>query len=378
MIPLTIIVVAYNRSECLCTLLTSLTHVKASQTVDLVISIDDYGTKEINSMANSFEWHLGKKEVVLHKEHLGIIKHRLWVGDQTQRYEHILYLEDDLYVSPEIVNYALQVIPFYEEDDRVAGCCLYNPHFTLSWMPFDKIEDGYDNFFFQHPYWGNIWYRRKWNFFKEYWTTYSVNHALLPLSVRTWNSESFNQIFIQYLIETGRTMVYPRVSLLSNTGAAGLHMGEYSYVYSTLPVMATEKHYRFSTLDQSLARYDAFEELDVLVVKKQNPSLRDVDFELDTKCNKDAYKAKYVLTPRRVTSVVQSFSTGFKPIETAVLMNISGSGLHLTLQKNVVFDKNDVRQLIINSWRTSLNMDSFMLQLTNIKTHFVKRWKPNK
>lgn len=378
MIPLTIIVVAYNRPECLRTLLTSLTHVKAGQTVDLVISIDHHGTKEVNSLAHSFEWHLGKKEVVVHQEHLGIIRHRLWVGDQTSHYEHILYLEDDLYVSPEIINYALQVIPFYEEDDRVAGCCLYNPHFTLSWMPFDKIEDGYDNFFYQHPYWGNIWYRRKWDLFKEYYATYSVNHALLPLSVRTWNSESFNQIFIQYLIETGRTMVYPRVSLLTNTGAAGLHMGEYAYVYSAFPVMATEKVYRFSTLDQSLARYDAFEELDVAVVKSQNPTLQEVDFELDTKCNKDRYQAEYVMTTRRSTNIIQSFLAGFKPVETAVLMDIRGEGLHLTKKENVIFDKNDMRQLVINSWRTTLNMDSFMLQLSNMKTHLVKRWRTNK
>ena len=378
MMPLTIIVTAYNRPESLAALLRSLSMVKTHSKVDLIISIDNFGTTEVNNLANAYEWHLGNKEVVIHKAKLGLIKHFIWVGDQTQKYDHVLFLEDDLFVSPEIVEYALQVIPVYENDDRVAGCCLYNPHFTLSWMPFDKIEDGYDNFFFQHPYWGNIWYGRKWKLFKEYLTSYFVKPELLPPNIRTWNSESFKQIFIQYLIETGRTMVYPRISLLTNTGAAGLHMGDYSYVYSVFPVRNTEKAYRFSTLDQSLAVYDAFEELNADIVKHHNTSLQDIDFEIDTKCNKDYYHAEYVLTIRRVSNIVRSFSAGFKPVEVAALMDIPGRGLYLTERDNVVFDKTNMRQLVINSWRTNLNMDSFMFQLTNIKAHLKRRWRQNR
>ena len=378
MTPLTIIVTAFNRPESLAALLKSLSMVKTRSKVDLIISIDNFGTTEVNNLANAYEWHLGNKEVVIHKAKLGLIKHFIWVGDQTQKYDHVLFLEDDLFVSPEIVEYALQVIPVYENDDRVAGCCLYNPHFTLSWMPFDKIEDGYDNFFFQHPYWGNIWYCRKWKLFKEYLASYSVKPELLPPNIRTWNSESFKQMFIQYLIETGRTMVYPRISLLTNTGAAGLHMGDYSYVYSVFPVRNTEKVYRFSTLDQSLAVYDAFEELNADIVKHHNTSLQDIDFEIDTKCNKDYYHAEYVLTIRRVSNIVRSFSAGFKPVEVAALMDIPGRELYLAKRENVIIDKTNMRQLVINSWRTNLNMDSFMFQLTNIKAHLKRRWRQNK
>lgn len=378
MIPLTIIVTAYNRMECLHALLTSLSHVKAHQEIDLIISIDNKGTKEINSLADAFVWNLGKKEVVIHQEKLGLVKHFIWAGDQTACHEHVLFLEDDLYVSPEIVEYALQAITFYKDDDRVAGCCLYNPHFALSWMVFNKMDDGYDNYFYQHPYWGNIWFRSKWLQFREFLATYSLKPEILPASVRTWTSESFKQIFIQYLIETGRTMVYPRVSLLTNTGAAGLHMGEYSYVHSAFPVVATSKRYRFSTIDQSLSIYDAFEELNVDVLKSNNKDLEDFDFELDTKCNKDSYQSDYVLTTRRTSDIILSYSSGFNPIEAAAFMNVNGSGLHLTKKENVIFDKKDMRQLVINSWRTTLNMDSFMLQLSNMKTHLVKRWRTNK
>lgn len=355
MIPLTIIVSAYNRADTIAALFSSFDKLKCNQQVDLVISIDNQGTEELNSLAQSFQWRFGKKEVVIHNEKLGLINHFIWVGDQTEKYEHVLFLEDDMYVSPQMLNYALQVIPEYENDDRVAGCSLYNPPFTLSGLIFDKISDSYDNFFYQHPYWGNIWYKNKWNDFKRYLKTYRLNDSILPITVQSWRSSSFKKIFIQYLVETNRTIVYPRISLLTNMGAPGLHCSQnIEFVQVPIEFYSSDKKYRFSTLDVSCAKYDSFEEIDTGVIRSFNTKLSNYDFVIDTKLNRNQYPTPYVLTTRKTRGSVLSFATGMKPTENNVLFNNVGCGLSLCRVDDVILSETN----------------EIMIMSSNISSHF--------
>lgn len=354
MTPLTIIVTAYNRPEALKTLLSSLKAVHCPQNINLLISIDNKGTKEVNEIAREFHWGFGEKKVVIHENKLGLINHFIWVGDQTELYENVLFLEDDMFVSPHIINYSLQAINFYKDDDRIAGCSLYNPSFTLSGMYFNKIEDGYDNFFYQHPYWGNIWFKEKWSSFKTYLGKYVFKKNILPSVIQTWHSGSFKRIYIQYLVETKRTIVYPRLSLLTNMGDPGLHCEDSITFVQVTTLTDTQRdiNYNFSSYDNSIARYDAFEELEVDVLKTLNPRIKEYDFIIDTKLNRNYFPSKYVLTTRSVKKPIMSFSWNMKPYEANVIYNIEGDGLQLCDTEDLVTtieDENRIKYFSLKS-----------------------------
>ncbi len=81
------------------------------------------------------------------------MQHFFACGDLTQRYEAIVYLEDDLTVSPVFYAYAAQALSFYQQDDRVAGCSLFGLWFNgYTQQPFVPLPDGSDAFFVQVPY----------------------------------------------------------------------------------------------------------------------------------------------------------------------------------------------------------------------------------
>ena len=125
---LAIVITAYNRALPLQSLLNSLNNIdNCGLNIPLVISIDNNGTKEVKKVAEEFNWKYGIKEIVIHNEKLGLVKHFIWAGNQTKRFENVIFLEDDLLVSPELVNYATQLISFYKDDDEVAAASLYNP-----------------------------------------------------------------------------------------------------------------------------------------------------------------------------------------------------------------------------------------------------------
>lgn len=347
MVPLTIIVSAYNRDNALQALFNSMKSLVSPQPVDLVISVDNRGTEDVVKLVNNYNWHLGNKIVVIHQEKLGLINHFIWVGDQTEKYDHVLFLEDDMYVSPNMINYALQLIPFFEEDDVVAGASLYNVPYSLNYMPFDKLDDGYDNFFYQHPYWGNIWFKNKWKLFKEYLKTYKPNDEILPIGVARWHSHSFKKIFIQYLIETERTMVFPYRSLLTNNSISGIHTSEALHAQTSFVVdLIQDIQYRFQTYKDSNSRYDAFEEIEVDIIKRNNIALRDIDFEIDTKMNKISYHKPFVLTALQTDKALLSFSSNMKPIELAAYLNVKGQGLFLVKREDLHCSPNQTRRVI--------------------------------
>ena len=58
----------------------------------------------VNKIANDFNWRLGEKKVIIHTQKLGLRNHFIWVGDQTERFKNVIFLEDDLIVSPELLR----------------------------------------------------------------------------------------------------------------------------------------------------------------------------------------------------------------------------------------------------------------------------------
>ena len=334
---LAIVVTAYNRDISLKTLLTSLNKVVYDKTdIHLIISIDNFGTPEVVFVANDFKWKYGDKEVIVHKEKLGLRNHFIWAGDQTSKYENVLFLEDDLFVSPFIFDFVGAYLKNFSDDNRIAGCSLYNPILCeFTGCKFYQIDDGFDNYFFQHPYWGNIWSRKKWFLFKEWFLNYKCRQEILPSSVQKWNETSFKKVFIQYLIETNRFIVYPRMSYVTNMGEAGLHSFD-SYKQFQVVLANGHRILHLSSFDDSLSKYDAFFELDSAILKKQNKKLEMYDFDVDLQCSKTNFTKEYVLTRRKTTNDILSFASKLRPIENNIIFDISDGDIVLAKTNDVI------------------------------------------
>ncbi len=335
--PLAIVVVAYNREEPLKQLLSSLNAIVTDRRdIALEISIDNKGTPEVIRAAETFIWKHGKKELIVHPEKLGLKKHFIWAGDRTEKYENILFVEDDLYVSPYVMDFVDCYLNQYENDERIAGAALYSPilcEFTK--CKFYQYQDGFDNYFFQHPYWGNLWSKQKWRLFKNWWKNYTYNGELLPSNVRMWGSQSFKKIYIQYLIETDRYMVYPRNSYVTNMGVKGLH-NHFNAIQFQVVLENGKRELRMSTLDESKSIYDAFFEIKQDILKMYHPVLENYEFSVDLNGMKDHIKEEYVLTCKDTKRRILSFSSSMRPAEQNVIANIPGEGIYFTKVSDLI------------------------------------------
>ena len=336
---LAIVVVAYNRSSCFNQALKSLNDIiTTSNDIDLIISIDNKGTSDVIKIAKRFAWRHGKKIIKVHQEKLGLKRHFIWAGDQTEIYENILFIEDDLYVSPYVLEFVDAYIDKYIYDARIAGASLYNPilcEFTK--CKFFQYQDGFDNFFFQHPYWGNIWSRNKWKHFKKWLLSYKCKESILPRNVRMWGDQSFKKIYIQYLIECKKYIVYPRNSYITNMGVKGLH-NNFSAIQYQVVLESGSRKLRLSSLDESDSVYDAYYEITPEIIKKYNRDLSQYNFSVDLYGIKDCFDEEYVLTRKPTQHPIMTFDTIMKPQEQNIIFNLRGEGYSLTrvsdLKKN--------------------------------------------
>lgn len=374
--PLAIVVVAYNRDKALSKLLDSLKHIETDINVPLVISIDGGGTDAVNKIAKDFEWQYGEKKVIVH-EKLGLVKHFIWAGDQTETYGNVLFLEDDLLVSPDIINYSQQLISFYKDDERVTGGSCYNMPYTLSGMRFYQVQDGYDNFFWQHPYWGNIWFGKQWSAFKQYLKTYKENNDLLPINVQSW-TRSFKKIYLQFLVESHKTLVFPRVSLVTNNGIGGGDHNQDDASQFHIPFnISAGKQYNFSKYVDSKARYDVFEEIEVELIKKLCHELKDYDITVDTKFNRKFYTTEYLFTTLKSKNAILSFDSNLKPSELGAILRIKGEGLNLLktdcslISKSRIIDLKYI-DLVKNIYKPTFE-SSIRLLSASIKAFIVRK-----
>lgn len=331
---LAIVITGYNRADSMSNLLNNLLKIRTEISIPLIISIDNGGTPELNKIVEEYQWPFGEKRVVIHNERLGLVNHFIWAGDQTEEFEHVIFLEDDLLVSPEIIHFSLKIIEFYEDIEEVAAASLYNPVLVeATGTKFYQLQDEYDVYFLQQPYWGNIWFKNKWKQFKEYLKTYEVKPDLIPANVASWD-RSFKKKYIQFLVETGKTVVTPRISLVTNNGVEGIHGGA-MYAYQSQLQLET-KSYKFPGIRQSKSRYDCFEEIESDILVHYNKELSNYDFVVDLLGTRTSYSKPYVLSMRKSNNPILSFSSLMKPTELSIVLNIRGD------QKVVLSKREDI------------------------------------
>lgn len=327
-----IVVIGYNRLDCMKRLIESLQKSYYDEQVDLIISIDNSGNESLYMYAEAVDWEFGEKKVIIKTERLGLKKHVIECGNMTKEYEHIVVLEDDIYVSPYFFNYAKQAIDFYKGDDNIAGISLYKHKRNIyASKQFQNIKNEYDSFFIKYAQsWGQVWSRKEWaNFIKWYENQDDrfEHNENIPGNLFGWSDKSWLKYHIRYCIENNKYFVYPTISHSSNFNNIGSHALLNSPAYQT-ELMYGKANYKFMPFNESALRYDQFFENESLASYlgiSENELCIDIYGMKKNKLNK-----RYWLTTRVENfKILRSFGLELKPHEMNIINNIEGNHIFL-------------------------------------------------
>lgn len=371
---ITIVVIAYNRTNSLKRLLESLNMIRSNDSIRLYISIDrakedDINNQNVLKIAKDFNWKFGEKIVDFKEENLGLRKHVLQCGNLTKKYKNLIVLEDDIVVSPLMYIYAKQVLHFYKNKEEIAGFGLYkferNQYVN---EPFYPINDGSDVFFAQVACsWGQMWTCSQWEkFYNWYINNQNENfdETNMPSNIKKWSDKSWLKYYMKYLVEKNKYFVYPQTSMTTNFTDVGTHNKKRDISYQTNLAInnKNELKFRFENLDESNCVYDAFfENQRIKKIMKY-----DEDIECDFYGTKDINKItnKLLLSSKSYSyKIIDNFSTIMYPYEQNIVNGIKGEDLFLydLSNKNEKVTKNNYQQHIRYVYRIG-NMDGRILK----------------
>jgi hypothetical protein len=341
-----IVVVAYNRTNSLKRLLTSLNKAVYHTNVMLVISIDKSDNNDVCILAENFEWNYGDKVLIRHDKNLGLKNHILSCGDLTSVYGSIILLEDDLYVSPFFYIYATKALNFYCDDSNIAGISLYSHSLNIHVkLPFYPIKGDSNVFFLQMPSsWGQAWTREQWDNFSIWFNSDKNNNNYhtnsIPENIADWPNTSWLKIFAKYIIENNKYFVYPYDSLTTNFGDTGIHFRR-KFWYVQVILQSVEINYQFDQFENSNCVYDAYFELLPSKLRLNAKFLSSYDFEVDLYGYKSLLKSNkpYFLTTHYCKTYEKSFGLDFKPIEFNIIEENIGQNIFLVKNTDFKYSK---------------------------------------
>ena len=239
------------------------------------------------------------------------------------------------------LRFALSALDKYGESPRIAGISLYSPIYNeFSLRPFFPIDDGFDAYFAQTgSSWGAIWTGPQWSRFRAWFSRCaSRENSHVPPIVRAWPSESsWKKQFNCFLADEQGYVVFPRFSMTTNMGDAGMHAAA-PITHLTSPLSLARDRFRFADLDASCARYDPFLEIEPEALKAIAPSLRDFDFDVDLTGAKElrGLARPYALTCRRSSERdILSFGLKHYPPELNVILQEPGSDIGLRVRNSL-------------------------------------------
>jgi hypothetical protein len=350
-----IAVAAYKRPESVERLLRSLRQACFPVPTPLVIAIDQINGKSdkqeqaanaaVSDLACHFDWPHGPKEVINHKEHLGLIGNVFFCGSLSQRFGSVILLEDDLYVSRMFYPYALQALQFYGDDPRIAGFGLNALWFNgFTRQPFIPYLDDSDSFFLQlsTPQ-GQVYTAKQWAAFATWVET--TDTGITPADnlhelFGHFPSTDWLQTKAKYLVTTGRSYVYPRESLTTNFGDIGTHFRRPTTFFQ-VPLQHFRQHFRFRPLDEAVAVYDAFFEILPSRLNRLTNLFGDCHYDVDLYATKSPrqLQADYVLTSRPGHAPLYSFGKVMRPMEANVVANVPGNEIVFCRREDVATGK---------------------------------------
>lgn len=343
-----IVVVGYNRIKSLTRLLNSLLDAEYPSTgVPLIISIDASGDEKLYKYIQEFKWPFGEKYVNIQKERLGLKNHIFQCGDLTKWFKAIVLLEDDLFVSPFFYDYVEKMVAKFGEEDGVAEISLYkNEYNGYACLPFTNIQDGSDVFLMQDvSTWGQCWTEQMWTKFVQWRDSHSeadIQSVDMPQRIKTWE-RAWSKYYNAYVVDTGRHVLYPNVSLTTNFSDAGEHGGAQNSVVQ-VNLLQGKKTYYLRPIE-ALTSYDIYDNNEAL---PQWLGLEPDDVCLDMYGIHDNQKSRYVLSTRVLPyMVVRRFALYMRPWELNIKYMIEGEGVYLYDTKETTNKRNQTSSVQI-------------------------------
>ena len=329
-----IILACYQRLPGLKRLLSSLERVDFDGRTDitLLFSIDNSGASFVEDFARDYAWRFGEKIVRTFPERQGLKNHILRCGDDTERYDIVVVLEDDIYVSDSMYHYAYQAASFYEGDESIAGISLYS--FQKNWLKwllrFEPQRTTCDTFFLKVAMsWGQVWTAKKWRPFKAWLSQHRdfLPSEGIPDALNQWPASSWLKYHDRYCIEQGKYFVYPYGSLSTNCSDAGEHAA-YPVTDHQVELQYGKTEYRFPTFDARAVRYDEYMEREGLGQFLGVPEEALTVAIWGTK--KSGLWKRYVLTIDSLPfAVIRRYGMALHPVELNVTQQYPGDTIKL-------------------------------------------------
>lgn len=322
-----IVVITYNRLNSLKRLIDSLLRAKYDESVNLIISIDRSEIfEQVYDYASKILWSHGDVEIKVAEQRLGLKKHVMQCGELLNQYEHIVVLEDDLYVSPGFYQYTKEMISKYSNDENIAGISLYNyPRNQYANLPFAAQLDQYDIYFMKiASSWGQVWSRQKWAKFLEWYNVNpSIDELHIPKHIKLWGDKSWLKYHHAYCAAENKYFVYPRMALSTNFSEPGEHASLDS-TYQVELLSDVKSNYRVPNSVDNAIRYDEFFENEN--IKKYIPF---ENLTIDLYGEKYSYE-RYVLTTKQLNrKIIKSYGLRMKPWEVNIKHEIDGNSIYL-------------------------------------------------
>lgn len=321
--------IAYNRTDSLKNLLNSLSEAYYPHEVTLVVSIDYSGQDEVEKLAGNYTWTHGKKRIIAHKNNLGLRNHILSCGDLLKDYDAVIILEDDVVVAPSYFYFTEQCVEKYKDDDSIAGISLFSfPLNHYNQVPFYPLKSDSEVYLMKIAQsWGQVWMRKSWKAFREWYDQNSEEFGVLPHlpeKICHWPKSSWLKYHVRYCIEKNKYFVYPYDSMSTDNVVPGVHCQTVT-TYEQAHLLYGKKE---NFLLSPSVKYDGFFENEAI------PEWLGVD-ENDIcvdfyGCKKNRQEKRYWLTREILPyKIVKSFALQMKPFEWNIIKDIPGEDLFL-------------------------------------------------
>lgn len=340
----TIVVIAYNRPAALIRILDSINAANYVEyrNIQLVISIDGGGNmnQEVVSAATSFLWKYGEKEIITYNNNLGLRNHVIACGDLTKKYESLIILEEDSFVSRNYYDFVVKSLLFYASDNRIAGISLYSYQYYESiGTLFIPIADGFDTYFLQVPSsLGQVWTKTQWDGFKTYYNLKPViaENDKIPEKVKTWPESSWKKYFYKYMVEKDLFFVYPQIAFSTNFGDTGENLTKQTQVYQViLENYEKGKEYCFPLFGESNNKYDAyFEILPECLIYRGVAINKDTCVDIMGSKTLPLFENKHALSSKTCTQPIKGFDNVLIPTVQNILYHIEGNDIYYGLREH--------------------------------------------
>ena len=324
-----IIAIGFSRAHSLSRLLQSLNQAEYPHEVELVISLDGEAATDVIEIARQFKFEHGPHHVKIQPQRLGLRKHILWAGDQSQQHGAVIILEDDIMVDRHFYRYGVSAAQAYANEPRVAGIALYSPRRNdYANLPFIPLENGLSSFFMQVPCsWGQLWTQPQWGRFRDWYDQFlksgRIEDVAIPDQVKAWSEASWKRYFAAYLVLEDKSFSYPYRSYTTNcSDSGGTHTVAETSIHQ-VPLADQSRTFEkmvHGEFTESSVTYDAFMEPGVTRIAgmlEADPSSVEVDI-YGTKPQSILAKKEYVLTTKACKEWVWVAYLALRPVEIGI------------------------------------------------------------